>query len=662
MLTTGDQVAEEWRIERPLGSGGIGEVYLCVNPSTGHRAAVKVIAPPSIRVAAFLRDRLIREAAVLSRLEHEGIVKVYGWGEDTARRLFYLVMEAIEGQPVCEETVRRADRSLDEGRLRALLHAVCEALAFAHRADVAHRDLKPQNILVRNVDGRPVLVDWGSVYHGEDERLTRLNDSHGLGRTDLYAPPEALFNAAGADPFRWDIYSMGVLVYALLRGEGAPYEGIDTRHALLVAKTTAPLDPGPEFPDALREAVRQATSPLPELRPRHVAQLEALFDAWRRVPPRVDAVTFFVDEGAEVPDPPGPDPLPAGESAASDEGQRPPEPWTATQPTAVPLTTPAAGAPPAQAQRVRVVVGDAPRDERPPLPPPSAHPAAAVAGRRPRFSAVIPIVVIGLALAAVAAVELERSMAASTTASVAGTVPPAVTPVAAPASIGPSSAVVVTPPGGALSGAPSSPATVPVAQPVAREADPAGPSSRAVVPAPVIADVRSRATSASPADSMTDGLSRLLEAAAGESAHMLGSDPVLAEGFVRAVSRAWPTDEGQELAARARRRVISDMNDKVGDGLQLIDVLAQRGQLVAFLGSSKYGQGADFKVALRLRMADRMPSTVRQPSTPADCQALAEVVDVVGRAPVPESYPWIADACAACAGVVGAPVGKCGGL
>src|SRR5690606_2597896 len=116
----------------------------------------------------------------------------------------------------------------------------------------------------------------------------------------------------------------------------------------------------------------------------------------------------------------------------------------------------------------------------------------------------------------------------------------------------------------------------------------------------------------------------------------------------------------QDLAARARRRLVGDMNARPGDGMALVDVLAAEGQLVRFLGSSQYGQAADFKTALRLRMADRMPANVRSPSSSADCTQLAEVVDALGRPPVPEANPWMVEACTTCRSITGDLVGKCG--
>src|SRR5262249_766464 len=132
-----------YRLGRQLGKGGMGAVYDAVDRGTGQRAAVKALAPQLATVDGF-RERFEAEIESLKKLQHEGIVRLYGYGEDNGV-LFYS-MELVEG-PSLEQEIN-AGRRFDWQETLSIAIQVCRALKHAHDHGVVHRDIKPANLLV----------------------------------------------------------------------------------------------------------------------------------------------------------------------------------------------------------------------------------------------------------------------------------------------------------------------------------------------------------------------------------------------------------------------------------------------------------------------------------------------------------------------------------
>jgi serine/threonine-protein kinase len=202
-----------FRLESLLGVGGMGRVYRARRAEDGidQVVALKLMlsADPS------LRDRFLRERAILSALRHPGIAQLIDVGS-TPEGLPYLVMQYVEGEPLADYCMSRGLGLAD--RLRLLLR-VATALAHAHRNLVVHRDLKPGNIVV-TAEGDPILLDFGIaklVDAGFDGHATR--EAHGP-MTPAYAAPEQF----RGEPIgvATDIYQFGVLLYRLVSGR-LPY-------------------------------------------------------------------------------------------------------------------------------------------------------------------------------------------------------------------------------------------------------------------------------------------------------------------------------------------------------------------------------------------------------------------------------------------------------
>ena len=207
-----------YRVERELGRGGMGTVYLAVRDDEQYnkQVAIKVIKRGMDTDSVIQRFR--RERQILASLDHPNIARLLDGGV-TADRLPYFVMEYIEGQSITEYADAHKLSTID--RLK-LFRTVCAAIQFAHQNLVIHRDIKPGNILVTK-DGTPKLLDFGiaKLLDAElwDETVEQTATSVRL-MTPEYASPEQVRGAAVTTAS--DVYSLGVVLYELLSGH-PPY-------------------------------------------------------------------------------------------------------------------------------------------------------------------------------------------------------------------------------------------------------------------------------------------------------------------------------------------------------------------------------------------------------------------------------------------------------
>src|SRR5688572_31235286 len=148
-----DFASTKYRVIRELARGGMGTVYLAEDNELNRQVAVKVLNTPE--TSNDLRERMTREAQIIARLEHPGLVPVHDVGTLPDGRVFY-VMRLVRGRRLDEHA--RQERSLPA--LLRLFERVCEAVAFAHAQGVLHRDLKPANVMVGPF-GEVLVLDWG---------------------------------------------------------------------------------------------------------------------------------------------------------------------------------------------------------------------------------------------------------------------------------------------------------------------------------------------------------------------------------------------------------------------------------------------------------------------------------------------------------------------
>ncbi len=226
-LPAGKQLGH-FRIERPLGSGGMGEVYLAQDLALDRPVAVKVL-PEAVSRDPRRRDRMIREARAQARVAHPNVGHIYFVGEDDG--LLYFAMEYVAGDTLAE---RIAKGPMPVEDALAVIRAATLGLREAERSGITHRDVKPSNLMI---DGHGVVkvLDFGLAAGGlEGERAENgaiLQTS--LAGTPLYMAPE---QARGeAVDFRSDIYALGATLYHLIAGK-PPFEGdsvdeLITKHA-----------------------------------------------------------------------------------------------------------------------------------------------------------------------------------------------------------------------------------------------------------------------------------------------------------------------------------------------------------------------------------------------------------------------------------------------
>ncbi|OBJ67804.1 hypothetical protein A5643_14935 [Mycobacterium sp. 1274756.6] len=210
-----------YRVERVLGTGGMGSVYLVANPELPRRDALKVLSAGLSRDPKF-RSRFIREADVASQLDHPNIVSIYRRGA-TADGLLWIAMQFVDGVNA-DEAARAAGR-MEPQRAVHIVGEVGKALDYAHRRGVIHRDVKPANVLLSGPVGpeeRVLLGDFGIARALDDVGLTGTG---GVLATVSYAAPEVI--AGNRVDGRADLYSLGCTLFRLLTGR-SPFEGPQT--------------------------------------------------------------------------------------------------------------------------------------------------------------------------------------------------------------------------------------------------------------------------------------------------------------------------------------------------------------------------------------------------------------------------------------------------
>ena len=262
------------RIERLLARGASGALYLALDEADGAPLAVKALpltSPGGAQATAQSRERFLAEAQNAIRLHHPGIVATYS--AVALDGVGYLAMELLAGTDLSRYT--HPARLLPEPVALDIAAQLAQALAYAHREGVVHRDVKPANVMFDAATQRVKLTDFG-LARGVDAQATRSGVLLG---SPAYMAPELLAGAR-ADA-RSDLYALGVLLFELLTGR-LPFEGVSMGALLRAMATQAPQSVQalrPDLPAAQGAALDAVLAPV---QARDPAERLADGDAWAR--------------------------------------------------------------------------------------------------------------------------------------------------------------------------------------------------------------------------------------------------------------------------------------------------------------------------------------------------------------------------------------------
>ena len=251
-----------YRVDRKLGEGGMGVVYLARRESDGSSVALKVIKPVVAAREAVL-GRFLREASILRKLEHPNIVRFHDIGFAEGR--LYFAMEYVDGTSVADTLKARGPLAIPAAV--GLTRHVLRALGYAHALGFVHRDIKPANVLTTKEGGksRAKLADFGLAKIYQESSLSGMSVTGQMGGALAYMPPEQITHFREARPPA-DIYALGATLYTLLTGRRIfDFKGRAEQQVtrILFENPTPIQSHRPEVPDALAAIIHKALAKAP---------------------------------------------------------------------------------------------------------------------------------------------------------------------------------------------------------------------------------------------------------------------------------------------------------------------------------------------------------------------------------------------------------------
>ena len=255
----GSVIEGKYRLERELGAGGMGSVWLATQLMVDRSVAIKLLHPSFVD-SADLQARFEVEAKAIGRLNHPNVITLYDFGFSEELRAFYTVIEYIDG----ESLDKKLNRRLPLAEVRQIVRQIALALDHAHHFRILHRDLKPENVmLARMTDGTEMVkvLDFGiaRIVKGtaeeaaEAQRITKAGEVFG---TPAYMSPEQARSVRSLTPAA-DLYSLGVMFYELVAGK-LPFFA-NSAFDLLMMHVTKPVPPfeRTDVPDELEALIQQ---------------------------------------------------------------------------------------------------------------------------------------------------------------------------------------------------------------------------------------------------------------------------------------------------------------------------------------------------------------------------------------------------------------------
>ncbi|HKR56294.1 MAG TPA: serine/threonine-protein kinase, partial [Gemmatimonadales bacterium] len=283
-------LAGRYSLERELGRGGMGVVYLAREVRLDRLVAIKLL-PPELAAVPGLRDRFLREARMAARLSHPNIVPIFA--VDEIDQFVFYAMAFVDGETLAHRVQTRGP--MPPGEATRLLREVAWALAYAHVQGVIHRDVKPENILLE-ASGRALVTDFGIA------RVTRETGATGpgevIGTPEFMSPEQAVGDTVDG---RADLYSLGAVGYFTLQGS-PPFSGGSAASLLSQhIATPVPLLEGPGIPRRLARALERCLAKDPAARPQKgedfAESLGQVLEAHKELPV---ALRVFVKRGGRL--------------------------------------------------------------------------------------------------------------------------------------------------------------------------------------------------------------------------------------------------------------------------------------------------------------------------------------------------------------------------
>ena len=249
-------LVNKYRLERLIGTGGMGIVYAATHLELDRRVAIKLLRPESYGSETVVA-RILVEARATARLQNPHVAKLLDVGR-LESNVPFLVMELLEGANLHDVLLSDGPRTVAQTAKYVL--ETCEALAEAHRAGIVHRDLKPANLyLTRDMYGEPCIkvLDFGisKILDSSDTNSFGLTDSHSLVGSPVYMSPEQMRSARDVD-HRTDIWSLGTVLFELL--------------------TARPVWTGQSLSELCAQVTRDACPTLDEVRPGMATELSSI--------------------------------------------------------------------------------------------------------------------------------------------------------------------------------------------------------------------------------------------------------------------------------------------------------------------------------------------------------------------------------------------------
>jgi hypothetical protein len=275
-------LAPNYEVDSEIGRGGMGIVYCAMDKRLKRNVAIKLL-PPELAFRADIRSRFLREAETAAQLSHPNIVPIYNVEE--RENLVYFIMAFIAGENL--GTRLQEQGAMDPSEVRRILKEVADALSYAHKRNVVHRDIKPDNILLDADSGRAMVTDFGIARALTDKGDSRLTATGMAIGTPAYMSPEQSAGESDIDG-RSDLYSLGVVGYQMACGD-LPFNAPNTPSMLVKHLSERPIpvedrrldlppdlarvimillekDPANRFPDATSVVTALSSGVMPTLR------------------------------------------------------------------------------------------------------------------------------------------------------------------------------------------------------------------------------------------------------------------------------------------------------------------------------------------------------------------------------------------------------------